>query len=87
MLKLSKCILTCLVLVTLNSCYRNVYIPVSTCAEPPELKKPTYMTNMLTGESVDGEILKALLYDFTELRGLYNQCAELLGGYKQKKGP
>ncbi len=88
MKKLSKCLVLSLLIggvnLTLAGCIHTVYIPVTSCPEPPPKAEITLLTDDLTSRSTEDEILKSLTYDFLQLKGSLSQCNTILDGYRKK---
>ena len=76
-------ILACLVLTGCG--VKTVYIPVSSCAEPPTLVMPSLKVNELSSVATTPEILKAFMFDYVVLKSSLEQCITVVNGYAQSK--
>jgi uncharacterized protein YceK len=63
---------------------RTVYIPVSSCQEPPAFTVPTLMVDNLTPTATTQDKLQAVKVDHFIMRKSLNQCKALLDGYRKQ---
>ena len=68
--------------IPLSGCVKTVYVPVSHCPEPPTIIEEALMTDKLTKESSDKDIVRAFVYDIKYLKSIKEQYKTILNGYK-----
>ena len=66
--------------------YRDVYVPVATVPQPPDVPKPTYEYPKLTPQQKDdiGVVTKALVEDTKRKDGYINILELIINTYKQE---
>ena len=60
-----------------------VYVPVSSCKEPPPFNMPLLKVDLLPDDSNTRQSLEALANDHRQLKGSLKQCIMLLDGYRK----
>ena len=67
----------------LAGCVKYVNVPVWVCPTPPEINVSELKIDSLTSNSGTDEILKAMMYDITYLRGENETLTNYLNVYRQ----
>lgn len=60
-----------------------VYVPVSSCIEPPALSMPALKVDQLPDAPDTRQAVEALANDHRTLRGTLEQCITILDGYRK----
>lgn len=63
---------------------RTVYVPVSSCKEPPPLSMPTLMVDNLSPQATTKDKLYSLQMDFGTIRKTLGECVVILDGYRKQ---
>lgn len=66
---------------------KTVYVPVSSCQEPPPFVMPTLMVDSLTPTATTQDKLQAIKVDHGTMRSSIEQCKTLLDGYRKPTHP
>lgn len=71
-------------LILLSGCAATeiVYVPVSSCPQPPTITMPELAVSRLPQKPATAEGLKALLEDHITLKSTIEQCITSLEGYR-----
>jgi len=70
---------------TISGCCetRTVYVPVSSCAEPPAFTMPTLMVDHLTADANTKQKLEALKMDYGIMKKSIEECQHIVDGYRK----
>ena len=60
-----------------------VYVPVSSCKEPPSFNMPVLKVDLLPDDADSRQSLEALANDHRQLKGSLKQFITLLDGYRK----
>ena len=60
-----------------------VYVPVSSCKEPPPMTMPTLMIDNLAPQATTQDKLYSLQMDFGTIRKTLEECVVILDGYRK----
>lgn len=60
-----------------------VYVPVSSCTEPPSFNMPVLKVALLSNNASAQQSLEALANDHRQLKGSLKQCITILDGYRK----
>lgn len=64
---------------------RTVYVPVSSCPEPPAIAMPDLAVNRLPTPAPTEQALKALAEDYVTLKAELQRAVTLLDAYRKKQ--
>lgn len=62
---------------------KTVYVPVSSCKEPPPLTMPTLMIDNLAPQATTKDKLHAFKVDFGTIKQALGQCIVIVDGYRK----
>lgn len=63
---------------------RTVYVPVSSCPEPPQVSMPVLVVDQLPKQPTTDQALKALAADYVTMKTEINRLIILLDAYRKQ---
>lgn len=76
-----------LIVTFVGGCCKTVYVPVSTCPQPPALAMPLLEVDRLPNKPGTAQALKALGSDHVTLQSTLEQCIVHLDAYRSTPAP